>query len=79
MKYKDFGVIAIASLLTCAIGYLIGKKNTERKGRTRPNAGTIYISYQEGHPELLLELNAEPNELARIARAEFEIRTLYSA
>ena len=79
MKYKDFGVIAIASLLTCAIGYLIGKKNTERKGRTRPNAGTIYISYQEGHPELLLELNAEPNELARVARAEFEIRTLYSA
>ena len=79
MKYKDFGVIAIASLLTCAIGYLIGKKKTERKGRTRPNAGTIYISYQEGHPELLLELNAEPNELAHVARAEFEIRTLYSA
>lgn len=79
MKYKDFGVIAIASLLSCSIGYLIGKKKTERKGRTRPNAGTIYISYQEGKPEMLLELNAEPNELARVARAEFEIRTLYSA
>ena len=79
MKYKDFGVIAIASLLSCAIGYFIGKKNTERKVRTRPNAGTIYISYQEGHPELLLELNAEPNELTRTTRAEFEIRTLYSA
>lgn len=79
MKYKDFGVIAIASLLSCSIGYLIGKKKAERKGRTRPNAGTIYISYQEGKPEMLLELNAEPNELARVARAEFEIRTLYSA
>ena len=79
MKYKDFGVIAITSLLSCAIGYFICKKKTESKGRTRPNAGTIYISYQEGQPELLLELNAEPNELARVARAEFEIRTLYSA
>ena len=79
MKYKDFGIIAIASLLSCSIGYFIGKKKTEHKGRTRPNAGTIYISYQEGHPELLLELNAEPNELARVARAEFEIRNLYSA
>lgn len=79
MKYKDFGIITIASLLSCTIGYFIGKKKTERKGRTRPNAGTIYISYQEGQPELLLELNAEPNELARVARAEFEIRTLYSA
>lgn len=79
MKYKDFGVIAIASLLSCSIGYFIGKKKTERKGQTRPNAGTIYISYQEGHPELLLELNAEPNELARSTRAEFEIRNLYSA
>ena len=79
MKYKDFGVIAVVSLLSCAIGYFIGKKKTERKGRTRPNAGTIYISYQEGQPEMLLELNAEPNELARVARAEFEIRTLYSA
>ena len=79
MKYKDFGVIAIASLLSCSIGYFIGKKKTERKGQTRPNAGTIYISYQEGKPELLLELNAEPNELARVARAEFEIRNLYSA
>ena len=79
MKYKDFGVIAIASLLSCSIGYFIGKKKTERKGRTRPNAGTIYISYQEGRPELLLELNAEPNELARVSRAEFEIRNLYSA
>ena len=79
MKYKDFGVIAVVSLLSCAIGYFIGKKNTERKGQTRPNAGTIYISYQEGRPELLLELNAEPNELARATRAEFEIRTLYSA
>ena len=79
MKYKDFGVIAIASLLSCSIGCFIGKKKTERKGRTRPNAGTIYISYQEGKPEMLLELNAEPNELARVARAEFEIRTLYSA
>ena len=79
MKYKDFVVIAIASLLSCSIGYFIGKKKTERKGQTRPNAGTIYISYQEGQPEMLLELNAEPNELARVARAEFEIRTLYSA
>lgn len=79
MKYKDFGAIAVVSLLSCTIGYLIGKKKTERKGRTRPNAGTIYISYQEGQPELLLELNAEPNELARVARAEFEIRTIYSA
>lgn len=79
MKYKDFCVIAIASLLSCSIGYFIGKKKTERKGQTRPNAGTIYISYQEGKPEMLLELNAEPNELARVARAEFEIRTLYSA
>ena len=79
MKYKDFGAIALVSLLSCSIGYLIGKKKTERKGRTRPNAGTIYISYQEGQPELLLELNAEPNELARVARAEFEIRNLYSA
>lgn len=79
MKYKDLCSIAVASLLSCAIGYFIGKKKTERKGRTRPNAGTIYISYQEGHPELLLELNAEPNELARVARAEFEIRNLYSA
>lgn len=79
MKYKDFGVIAVVSLLSCAIGYFIGKKKTERKGRTRPNAGTIYISYQEGQPEMLLELNAEPNELARVARAEFEIRNLYSA
>lgn len=79
MKYKDFGMIAIASLLSCAIGYFIGKKKTERKGQTRPNAGTIYISYQEGQPELLLELNAEPNELSRATRAEFEIRTLYSA
>ena len=79
MKYKDFCVIAVVSLLSCTIGYLIGKKNTERKGKTRPNAGTIYISYQEGHPELLLELNTEPNELARVARAEFEIRNLYSA
>lgn len=79
MKYKDFCVIAIVSLLSCTIGYFIGKKKTERKGRTRPNAGTIYISYQEGRPELLLELNTEPNELARVARAEFEIRNLYSA
>lgn len=79
MKYKDFGVIAVVSLLSCAIGYFIGKKKTERKGQTRPNAGTIYISYQEGQPELLLELNSEPNELAHVARAEFEIRTLYSA
>lgn len=79
MKYKDFCVIVIASLLSCSIGYFIGKKKTERKGQTRPNAGTIYISYQEGQPEMLLELNAEPNELARVARAEFEIRTLYSA
>ena len=79
MKYKDFGVIAVVSLLSCTIGYFVGKKKTERKGRTRPNSGTIYISYQEGHPELLLELNAEPNELARATRAEFEIRTLYSA
>lgn len=79
MKYKDFGIIAIASLLSCTIGYLIGKKKTEHKGQTRPNAGTIYISYQEGQPELLLELNTEPNELARATRAEFEIRTLYSA
>lgn len=79
MKYKDFCVIAIASLLSCSIGYFIGKKKTERKGQTRPNAGTIYISYQEGKPEMLLELNAEPNELAHVARAEFEIRTLYSA
>lgn len=79
MKYKDFGVIAVVSLLSCAIGYFIGKKNTERKGQTRPNAGTIYISYQEGQPELLLELNTEPNELARATRAEFEIRNLYSA
>ena len=79
MKYKDLCVITIASLLSCNIGYFIGKKKTERKGRTRPNAGTIYISYQEGQPELLLELNAEPNELARVARAEFEIRNLYSA
>ena len=79
MKHKDFGAIALVSLLSCYIGYFIGKKKTERKGRTRPNAGTIYISYQEGQPELLLELNAEPNELARVARAEFEIRTLYSA
>ena len=79
MKYKDLCVIAVVSLLSCTIGYFIGKKKTERKGRTRPNAGTIYISYQEGMPELLLELNAEPNELARVARAEFEIRTLYSA
>lgn len=79
MKYKNLCAIAIASLLSCAIGYFIGKKKTERKGRTKPNAGTIYISYQEGQPELLLELNAEPNELARVARAEFEIRNLYSA
>ena len=79
MKYKDFYSIAVVSLLSCAIGYFIGKKKTERKGRTRPNAGTIYISYQEGQPELLLELNAEPNELARATRAEFEIRNLYSA
>ena len=79
MKYKDLCVIAVVGLLSCTIGYFIGKKKTERKGRTRPNSGTIYISYQEGHPELLLELNAEPNELARVARAEFEIRTLYSA
>lgn len=79
IKCKYFGVIAVVSLLSCTIGYLIGKKNTERKGRTRPNSGTIYISYQEGQPELLLELNAEPNELARSTRAEFEIRTLYSA
>ena len=79
MKYKDLCVISVVSLLSCTIGYLIGKKKTERKGRTRPNAGTIYISYQEGQPELLLELNTEPNELARIARAEFEIRNLYSA
>lgn len=79
MKHKNLCAIAIASLLSCAIGYFIGKKKTERKGRTRPNAGTIYISYQEGQPEMLLELNAEPNELARVARAEFEIRTLYSA
>lgn len=79
MKYKDLCVIAIASLLSCTIGYFIGKKKTERKVQTRPNAGTIYISYQEDQPELLLELNAEPNELARVARAEFEIRTLYSA
>ena len=79
MKYKYFCVIDVDRLLYCTIGYFIGKKNTERKGRTRPNAGTIYISYQEGQPELLLELNAEPNELARVARAEFEIRNLYSA
>lgn len=79
MKYKDLCIISVVSLLSCTIGYFIGKKKTERKGRTRPNAGTIYISYQEGHPELLLELNAEPNELARVARAEFEIRNLYSA
>lgn len=79
MKYKNLCAIAIASLLSCAIGYFIGKKKTERKGRTRPKAGTIYISYQEGHPELLLELNADPNELGHISRAEFEIRTLYSA
>ena len=79
MKYKDLCIIAVVSLLSCTIGYFIGKKNTERKGRTRPNAGTIYISYQEGKPELLLELNTEPNELARVARAEFEIRNLYSA
>ena len=79
MKYKDLCSIAVASLLSCAIGYFIGKKKTERKGQTRPNAGTIYISYQEGQPELLLELNAEPNELAHATRAEFEIRTLYSA
>lgn len=79
MKNKDLYVVAVVSLLSCTIGYFIGKKKTERKGRTRPNAGTIYISYQEGHPELLLELNAEPNELARVARAEFEIRNLYSA
>ena len=79
MKYKDLCAIAVVSLLSCTIGYFIGKKKTERKERTRPNAGTIYISYQEGHPELLLELNAEPNELASVARAEFEIRTLYSA
>ena len=79
MKYKDLCAISVASLLSCTIGYLIGKKKTERKGRTRPNAGTIYISYQEGQPEMLLELNAEPNELARATRAEFEIRTLYSA
>ena len=79
IKCKDFGVIAVVSLLSCTIGYFIGKKKTERKSRTRPNSGTIYISYQEGQPELLLELNAEPNELARVARAEFEIRTLYSA
>lgn len=79
MKYKDLCVIAVVSLLSCTIGYFIGKKKTERKGRTRPNAGTIYISYQEGQPELLLELNAEPNELANVARAEFEIRNLYSA
>lgn len=79
IKYKDFCAIVVFSLFSCTIGYFIGKKKTERKGRTRPNAGTIYISYQEGQPELLLELNAEPNELARVARAEFEIRTLYSA
>ena len=79
MKYKNLFVITVVSLLSCSIGYFIGKKKTERKGRTRPNAGTIYISYQEGQPEMLLELNAEPNELARVARAEFEIRTLYSA
>ena len=79
MKNKDLYVVAVVSLLSCTIGYFIGKKKTERKGRTRPNAGTIYISYQEGKPEMLLELNAEPNELARVARAEFEIRTLYSA
>ena len=79
MKYKDLCAIAVVSLLSCTIGYFIGKKKTEHKGRTRPNAGTIYISYQEGQPELLLELNAEPNELARVARAEFEIRNLYSA
>lgn len=79
MKYKELCVIAVVNLLSCAIGYFIGKKKTERKSQTRPNAGTIYISYQEGHPELLLELNAEPNELARVARAEFEIRNLYSA
>ena len=79
MKYKDLCAIAVVSLLSCTIGYFIGKKNTEHKGQTRPNAGTIYISYQEGQPEMLLELNAEPNELARVARAEFEIRTLYSA
>ena len=79
MKYKELCVISVVSLLSCTIGYFIGKKKTERKGRTRPNAGTIYISYQEGHPELLLELNAEPKELARVARAEFEIRNLYSA
>lgn len=79
MKYKELCVISVVSLLSCAIGYFIGKKKTERKGRTRPNAGTIYISYQEGQPEILLELNAEPSELAHIARAEFEIRNLYSA
>ena len=79
MKYKNLFVITVVSLLSCTIGYFIGKKKTERKGQTRPNAGTIYISYQEGRPELLLELNAEPNELARATRAEFEIRNLYSA
>ena len=79
MKYKNFYAIAGVSLFSCTIGYFVGKKKTERKGRTRPNAGTIYISYQEGQPEMLLELNAEPNELAHVARAEFEIRTLYSA
>lgn len=79
MKYKDLCVIAVVGLLSCTIGYFVGKKKTERKSRKRPNAGTIYISYQEGHPELLLELNAEPNELSSVARAEFEIRTLYSA
>lgn len=79
MKYKELCVITVVNLLSFTIGYFIGKKNTERKCQTRPNAGTIYISYQEGHPELLLELNAEPNELARVARAEFEIRNLYSA
>ena len=79
MRYKYLFTIAVISLLSCTIGYFIGKKKTERKGQTRPNAGTIYISYQEGQPELLLELNAEPNELARVERAEFEIRNLYSA
>lgn len=79
MKYKELCVISVVSLLSCTIGYFIGKKKTERKCQTRPNAGTIYISYQESQPELLLELNTEPNELSRVARAEFEIRTLYSA
>lgn len=79
MKNKDLYVVAVVSLLSCTIAYFIGKKKAERKGQTRPNAGTIYISYQEGQPELLLELNAEPKELARVSRAEFEIRNLYSA